>query len=86
MYNEKLIEFLTELTKLTDKYGFEIGGCGCCGSPWLTSIRDSKELAVDGRDGGIELTYDEEKCCYRVDLYKGYDYHEPIYVYGNKEG
>lgn len=77
MDNEKLIGFLTELTKLTDKYGFEIGGCGCCGSPWVTS---------DDKDGGVELTYDEEKCCYRVDLYKGYDYHEPIYVYGNKGG
>lgn len=77
MDNEKLIEFLTELTKLTDKYGFEIGGCGCCNSPWVTS---------NGRNCGVELTYDEEKSCYRVDLYDGYDYHEPIYVYGNKEG
>lgn len=77
MDNEKLIEFLTELTKLTDKYGFEIGGCGCCGSPWVTS---------DGsRDGGVELTYDKEKCCYRVDLDSSRGYHEPIYVYGNKE-
>ena len=27
MNNEKLIEFLTELTKLTYKYEFQIGGC-----------------------------------------------------------
>ena len=76
MNNEKLIEFLTELTKLTDKYGFEIGGCGCCGSPWVTS---------DDEDGGVELTYDEEKRCYRVDLDISRDYHEPIYVYGDAE-
>ena len=76
MNDEKLIEFLTELTKLTDKYGFEIGGCGCCGSPWITS---------NDRDAGDELTYDEEKGCYRVDLDISRDYHEPIYVYGDAE-
>lgn len=73
---EKLIEFLTELTKLTNKYEFQIGGCGCCGSPLVTT---------DGRDGGKCLEWDEEKSCYRVDVYDGYDYHEPIYIYGNKE-
>lgn len=76
MNNGKLIEFLTELTKLTDKYGFGIGGCGCCGSPWVTS---------DGIDVGKHLEYDEEKGCYRVDIYDGYEYHEPIYIYGDKE-
>lgn len=75
MDNEKLIEFLTELTKLTDKYGFQIGGCGCCGSPWVTS---------DGRDGGKCLEWNEEKGCYCVDVYDGYDYHEPIFVYGDR--
>lgn len=77
MDNKKLMEFLTELTKLTDKYGFEIGGCGCCGSPWV--------IDDDGK-GGVMLEYVEEKGCYRVDLddYRGC--HEPIYVYGNKEG
>ena len=76
MDNEKLIEFLTELTKLTYKYEFQIGGCGCCGSPWVID---------DDGNGGVRLGYDDEKCCYRVDLYDGYDYHEPIYVYGDKE-
>ena len=73
----KLDKFLEELSALTKKYGIEIGGCGCCGSPWVTS---------DDRDGGVRLEYDEEKGCYCVDLYDGYDYHEPIYVYGDKEG
>lgn len=76
MDNEKLIEFLTELTKLTNKYGFWIGGCGCCGSPWVIS---------NSGDVGNYLDYDEEKDCYSLDLYDGYEPHDPIYVYGNKE-
>lgn len=28
-------QFLAELTELTRKHGISIGGCGCCGSPWL---------------------------------------------------
>lgn len=31
---ENLVKFLKELANLTQKWGFEIGGCGCCGSPW----------------------------------------------------
>lgn len=27
--------FLEELTALSRRHGIEIGGCGCCGSPWL---------------------------------------------------
>lgn len=34
--NERLQAFLDELAKLTEKYGFVICGCGCCGSPWLS--------------------------------------------------
>lgn len=60
MNNEKLIEFLTELTKLTNKYGFEIGGCGCCGSPWVVSD--------DSIYWGNCLEYDKEKGCYHLDI------------------
>lgn len=28
-------EFLKEYEKLCKKYNMYIGGCGCCGSPWL---------------------------------------------------
>lgn len=27
--------FLAELSKLSEKYNIFIGGCGCCGSPYL---------------------------------------------------
>ncbi len=32
---EREREFLAELTKLSQKYGMHIGGCGCCDSPWV---------------------------------------------------
>ena len=36
--------FLAELSALTVKYGVEVGGCGCCGSPFLMDIETSAEL------------------------------------------
>jgi len=42
-------EFLKELTKLSLKYGITIGGCGCCGSPYLK----------DHTDGGSRYEADE---------------------------
>lgn len=48
--NERLQAFLKELAKLTEEYGFEIGGCGCCGSPWLIDHNgnmDVEELHYD---------------------------------------
>lgn len=40
-------KFILELTELTRKYGISIGGCGCCGSPWL----DHNEDITDERSG-----------------------------------
>ena len=48
----KVENFLKELTELTSKYGIEIRGCGCCGSPWIT---DGKEILLD------HLTYEDGK-------------------------
>lgn len=31
----KQLAFLLELRELSRKHGIAIGGCGCCGSPWL---------------------------------------------------
>lgn len=53
---ERLDAFLKELSDLTRKYGFIIGGCGCCGSPWV----EGDNLSADC------LGYDSEKQEYEV--------------------
>lgn len=50
--------FLKELTELTHKYGIQIGGCGCCGSPYLLEL-NSGNTAVNGLQHD-ELTWTEE--------------------------
>jgi hypothetical protein len=37
--NANINEFLVELAELSKKYGIVIGGCGCCGSPHLSSLQ-----------------------------------------------
>lgn len=58
--NERNDKFLEELTELTKKYGIEIGGCGCCGSPWLNDMIDCEFI-------GENLYFDRSKqkyiCC-----------------------
>ncbi len=31
--------FILDLEALTRKYGLAVAGCGCCGSPWLESVK-----------------------------------------------
>ena len=39
MTNKKRLDkFLKELSELSNEYGFIIGGCGCCGSPWVDEV------------------------------------------------
>jgi hypothetical protein len=50
-----LDKFLRDLSKLTLKHGYVIGGCGCCGSPFV-----SKETIKPGRydcDGETDLRW-----------------------------
>lgn len=32
---ERQSQFLKELSALSRKHKITVGGCGCCGSPWL---------------------------------------------------
>jgi hypothetical protein len=53
-----LAAFLAELAALTEKHGIRIGGCGCCGSPWLdkTAKRQGQYLCYETT---LELTWKE---------------------------
>jgi len=33
--NKRMENFLNELSKLSEKHDMYIGGCGCCGSPYI---------------------------------------------------
>ena len=62
--------FLKELAELTKKYRFVIGGCGCCGSPWIEDLE--QKIYIE------DLRYNDEKQEYAMvsrktffDLLKG---------------
>lgn len=57
----RLDKFLEELSALTKKYGFEIGGCGCCGSPYLTDLNEGNKISTD-------LYYNAFEEAYTVDI------------------
>ena len=51
-------KFLEELSELSNKYGFVIGGCGCCGSPWVDEV--DGDLCADELgfvNGKYEVSY-----------------------------
>lgn len=54
---ERVKAFLKELAELTKKYGLSIGGCGCCGSPWIWDLQNNS-MPYDS------LNFDEEKEIY----------------------
>lgn len=43
---EKLKAFLKDLTALSEAYDLWIGGCGCCGSPYIMT-GDGKTIGDD---------------------------------------
>jgi len=57
--NENQRLFIIELTALSRKYRVGIGGCGCCGSPYLTDLKpeDLPKEAGYTQDDGDSLTW-----------------------------
>ena len=53
-------KFLEELSELTKKYNISINGCGCCGSPYLTSLENEAGI-------GDDLYWNIETNSYEVD-------------------
>jgi hypothetical protein len=64
---QKLNKFLEELTELSKAHGLAIGGCGCCGSPFVYNDGDGAEdfskqhyilrgPVMDGGADGLEFT------------------------------
>lgn len=53
---ERTEGFIKELNALTEKYQIAIGGCGCCGSPYLID-----QKTYDGYDPMTEIN--SEICC-----------------------
>lgn len=55
---EKLDKFLEELSELSNKYGLTIGGCGCCGSPWIDET-DCNKIAdyLEFKNNKYEASY-----------------------------
>jgi hypothetical protein len=56
--------FIIELEALSRKYKVLVGGCGCCGSPYLTKISD--ECEWDEREG---YTYEDRLDWLEMDDY-----------------
>lgn len=54
---QELKDFLRSLSKLSKQTGITIGGCGCCGSPFL----DQGRATIDG------LSWDDKAKKYTID-------------------
>lgn len=70
---EKKKQFILELTELTRKYGIAIGGCGCCGSPFIYDEDDVGEqcgYVLEDRDeiGWVKPSDEDrwEKYCHLI--------------------
>lgn len=59
--------FLDDLAAVCEKHGMVIGGCGCCGSPWVCDAPDGdgKLVAkfgwIDGIGGPNVISFEREK-------------------------
>ena len=61
---ETLEAFVADLNALADKHGLVVGGCGCCGSPWVVAREKPASYSIGTLDGDrtmvSQLQYDDE--------------------------
>lgn len=60
---EQVVAFLTELAELSRRHGIEIGGCGCCGSPFLREIDEAERGGGYEAEGKDDLSHPERFSC-----------------------
>ena len=59
---ERLRSFLACLRDLCALYGYKIGGCGCCGSPWVIDLNDrTYGECLSASADGVSLWCDGEE-------------------------
>lgn len=69
-------DFLTELLALCIKHDVHIGGCGCCGSPWVMEATSSLILGdaltvrprMETKDNKQVRTYTDNTASLRLDM------------------
>jgi hypothetical protein len=44
---ERVDGFLAGMAKLTEQYGLYLGGCGCCGSPYLATVDNLDQTVAE---------------------------------------
>ena len=49
--------FMAELTKLSQKHGIRVGGCGCCGSPYLMDFQKGDKAGHYFLEGETDLRW-----------------------------
>lgn len=71
-------DFLRDLQALCEKYKASIGGCGCCGSPWITFSdgTEAENLSVTDRYvcvdfGGKTISIKKDRHCVNVNSKTG---------------
>lgn len=62
--NDRVENFLKELSELTNKYNIAIDGCRCCGSPYLYNLNDNDSEPFEL---GECLNYDKNTKEYEID-------------------
>lgn len=65
--NNRVENFSKELSDLTKKYGIAIGGCGCCGSPYLDDLNVKDFKNIKDIELGDCLSYNKQLGIYEVD-------------------